>query len=126
MGHIKYYIFLLLFYSCKKEPSYKTLDKSIQNIWKADSLGCLNKRSLELAKELIIKNELIGKSELEFINIFGLPNKLIKQRDKVVYIYYIETRCKKGKIIENIDKCWIQINFEKGRLVSIPELFSCE
>jgi len=94
--------------------------KMQDNNWKKDSLGCLCLRTLELADSLIVANKLLEKSISEFIDVFGEPNEVIERNTKKSLIYYMDTFCKDGKLIEDIDKSWVIFDFENNILIEIP------
>ena len=116
MVHInQFFVFCFIFYGCINTEDTNTSSRVsmkqnnyIQNLndWKRDSLGCLRLRSLELARTMIEKNDLLGKSTEEFINYFGKPNEITKKDQEAFFVYYIEIRCKDDTfVIEEADKC---------------------
>jgi len=127
------FVFLFLFYSCsqKKRFDFEFVENKVEdsmkfNNWKIDSWGCLNLRSLDLAKELIENNLLINDSIQRFINIFGAPNEINEEKNLMALIYYSETQCINGEINTGADKCWVQFNFSNQLLIEVPSVFACE
>lgn len=105
---------------------YKSINFDLSKIWIDDSLGCNNHRNLFLAKKLIIGNSLIDKSPIKFKEFFGKPNEQFAFDKNTYLIYYIETICNEGQLIEKSDKCWIKFDFIENKLKEVPEFFACE
>jgi hypothetical protein len=136
----KYYIITLcILFSCQNDQKEKanyidtTNSDSLQisnsleiNDWKKDKHGCSGLRTLGLARELIIKNELLEKSKETFYEIFGKPDEVRDNETNTNLTYYIEATCEDGKLIKNVDKCWMEFYFKNGLLIKIPEVFVCE
>jgi len=109
----------------KGEIGMYTIVKMQNNKWTTDSIGCYF-RTLELADSLIITNDLLGKSSNEFIKIFGEPNKIVKRDTKKFLIYYMNTFCRNGKLIDGADKSWVEFDFENDKLMIIPRDYAIE
>ena len=132
----------MTFCSCEKEQKNEkesekdTLNQSSivisSNIksanWIKDTFGCLKLRSLEIAQDLIIENELLNKSKEKFLLIFGEPNEKIISEGRLIFNYYINSYCDSAnKPILNSDKSWIDFYFDStGRLKEIPQTIGIE
>ncbi len=92
---------------------------SIQTIWKKDSLGCENKRTIAMGEKLYeqVRN---SKDTILLKQIFGNPNKrIILENGEIVFIYYINyinSCCKEGKIhIEDCDYSFISFTISNKK-----------
>lgn len=73
--------------------------------WKADSLGCRGLRTAEKARVLYSQYNLKTKTSNEVTEILGNPNKIIDSETQLSIVYYFDTRCSDGKIIDSIEHC---------------------
>lgn len=72
--------------SCQKEVSLKKFNKWT---WKADYNGCDGNREVQMQYLGEIKQELVGISEVQLLDILGRPNKHeLDERKRKRYVYY--------------------------------------
>lgn len=102
------------------KSTYMTED---ERIWQIDSCGCLKKRKADTAERIILHYGLVGKDTLAFIKHMGRYNKRRETNKKIIYTYFLDTKCHENSIIDvYADKSWINFDFDKkGRLMGIPE-----
>jgi hypothetical protein len=79
--------------SVSQSDSINSKDYYPEKIWKSDSLGCMGKRNISLARSIIEQHSLLGKTKNQFCSLFGNPNEIIKSENQIDLIYYIETMC---------------------------------
>jgi hypothetical protein len=91
-------ILSLLLISCGDPHSQNERSKKIsianfnENVWKADTLGCQNKR-IDLAMVLrdSMQKCLVGKSKASLIELLGPPNTTHFHRGDTVYTYFVRS-----------------------------------
>jgi hypothetical protein len=86
---LKVIIFCSLLIGCGKEK--ESLVGFDSGVWKEDRFGCLKHRK-SLSESLIIqKTTLLGRNEMEIVDVLGKPdeNELSKRNQKFFY-YYLE------------------------------------
>ncbi|MCT2408885.1 hypothetical protein NZD88_15170 [Chryseobacterium antibioticum] len=116
------FIILLFILGCNKSGEQKT--KKNNSFWTKDSLGCMNKRNMDLAEEMISQNNLENCSISEFKNIFGRSNETKYDGSIVTFIYYWGSACHNNSIQKNSDKCYAKFVFDRGKL--IDRSYPCE
>ncbi len=120
-----------------KLPVYK--NNNIENIvldslekdsdrqtWIKDSLGCLHLRNLKLCNKLIKRYNLLNRSKKDFTIVFGAPNRIKARQDKCILIYYINSLCYNGMIVDGSDKTYIELYFRQDTLIEIPSFITIE
>lgn len=131
MNNILLIMLLCVFCGCNGQtsssepqaPAIQEQDVSI-NDWQKDKNGCLKIRTKELAETLIEKYNLKNKTQSEFLNVFGIPNKKEERNNQQVLIYYFDCVCDNGELVEGGDKCYAEFYFENDSLKN--EIFLCE
>jgi hypothetical protein len=118
------FIIILFILSCNKPQQQKIKTSKNNSVWIQDSLGCLNKRNMDLAEEMIHENGLENSSVMEFKKLFGKSNETNHDGSVVTFIYYWGAPCHNNSIKKNSDKCYAKFVFDKGRL--IDRSYPCE
>jgi len=138
MVHIKYFIIvcILMFSGCSgKNSKQSSMVSSFENKqnelfssnWRRDTFGCLNYRNLDIAKEIITSNSLIGKSSKIFIQYFGVPNFEHTTSEKKTFSYFFYAKCDSNQqIILRADKGWINFDFINDTLRTCPDFYAIE
>ena len=118
------FIMILFIVGCNKSTQQKIKISKNNSVWIEDSLGCMNKRNMDLAEKMIYENHLENSSVSEFKNIFGKSNDTKYDGSVVTFIYYWGAPCNNNSISKNSDKCYAKFVFDKGRL--IDRSYPCE
>ncbi len=113
-------IALLLLVSCSKQ---KINNPNLK--WITDKYGCKGYRTIELAKSIVSKNQMINNcKESEFIQTFGDADLVEGNLLSKELLYLSQSNCEGSEPIINSDKCYIVFSFEYGYLKSIRQM--CE
>jgi hypothetical protein len=115
-------IFLItIFISCN---STKTDNNRLTENWKKDSLGCMNIRNKQYSdlinKRITFKNM----PESFLIKYLGKSNKIENDDNYRYYIYYFNTQCVNNRIIDTVEKCYLQyrINLKTLNIVDYKNI----
>ena len=125
-----YLVFLfIILYNCNSQDNNirkenTTVKSEISNNWKKDKDGCLKLRSKKLAENLIKDYNLNNKYKSDFRKVFGKPNKIEKENNQEVYVYYFDCTCVKGNIVKGSDKCYAEFYFDNDKFKDV--IFICE
>ncbi len=127
---INIFCLLFMFTSCKLNNNDKNIEINkitekiandsliIQSVkWKKDSLGCLKYRNISRFKDILNNYKLIDTKTKQntFIKVLGEPNQYENYENYEIMIYYFNSICSKGKVVNNSDKSSIRIKFDKKK-----------
>lgn len=77
-----------LLFSCGESPSLGEVDL---NAFKNDRAGCKNLRQQDIDKLKAVKDQLLGKSENEIVDILGRYDiQILDRRQTKMFVYYLE------------------------------------
>ncbi|MBE8723362.1 hypothetical protein [Flavobacterium hungaricum] len=117
---LKVAIVLVLLVSCSKQ---KINNPNLK--WIMDKYGCKGYRTIELAKSIVSKNQMINNCrESDFIQTFGDADLVEGNFLSKELFYLSQSNCEGSELVINSDKCYIVFSFEYGYLKSINEM--CE
>jgi hypothetical protein len=101
---------LLIFLNCRNGTKTPVISKennqdTLLMQWKNDSLGCIGLRTAEKARLLFKQYNLQKKNREAIIEVLGKPNKISDNGSQLSLVYYFDTKCNNGKIIDSIEHC---------------------
>ena len=107
---------LLCIISCSKRKeadNTKVLEKNHTfSLWNNDSLGCKHERTIEMGEELYNTFKKSNKNDSILLKEYlGTPNRRFKDKEKIVFMYYINSCCDNGQLLEECDVSFIAITF---------------
>lgn len=110
-----------LILSCKKTEkieNIKMLENNTISLWKKDSLGCKHERTIEMGENLYNIFKKSNKNDsISLKEILGTPNRRLKNKEETTFIYYINSCCNNGKLLEECDVSFISITFNKNDIL---------
>lgn len=112
--------------SIEKISCYDNLPLMVET-WKNDSCGCLKKRTVEMADSIVSEFHLIGQS-IEKVRFFlGKENRIVKESNGTIHLYYfINSICDSNGIVVG-DKSSIELIFSSdGELIEFPDWIQVE
>ena len=110
-------IIILFLTGCSKSEKQEVKPSEDSLIWMKDSLGCMGKRSFELAEKLILENTLENSSTEKFKTVFGKPNETNEDKGFTSFTYYVESICNHDSIQKDSDKCFVVFTFKYNKLI---------
>jgi hypothetical protein len=113
---------ICLFTSCQ---SNQNRQKSVDNLsqWRNDKFGCSGFRNYNNTKLLSDSLKLSNLNNKEVIELLGEPDIKKKYENNETYMYYFDSICSQGKLVDSLDKCTLTISFlnkSKGTTISFP------
>ena len=106
---------LLCIISCSKRKeadNTMVLENHTFFLWNNDSLGCKHERTIEMGEELYNTFKKSNKNDSILLKEYlGTPNRRFKDKEVIVFMYYINSCCDNGQLLEECDVSFISITF---------------
>lgn len=87
--------------------------------WKNDKCGCFKNRNFKnaLAINNFFENKNVQKSYL--FEKIGYPDSIFVDTHDSCAVYFFDSRCENGVLIDSIDYCWLSFNINSGIITKI-------
>lgn len=81
-------------------------------LWNNDSLGCKHERTIEMGEELYNTFKKSNKNDSILLKEYlGTPTRRFKDKEVIIFMYYINSCCDNGQLLEECDISFISITF---------------